>query len=311
MCTAVSLNKEGHYFGRNLDYEYTFGEKICVTPRNFKLEFSNEEVLKSHYAIIGVAKVEKNHPLYFDGMNEKGLCMAGLNFPGFCRYNKVQAGKNNIASYDFILWVLSKCESLENAKKLCANLNITDKAFKENMQPSPLHWIIADKTGSVVVEQTENGLMLYNNPVGVLANSPSFDMQMFNLNNYMHISPDEPENTFGTELKTYSRGMGALGLPGDNSSMSRFVRASFHNLNSVQGEDAVNQLFHILYSVYQVRGSVKVGDKFEITNYTSVCDCERRIYYFTTYDNLNLNFVCLYNANLDGDKLEVCELYRN
>ncbi len=109
------------------------------------------------------------------------------------------------------------------------NLNISDEKFSAQLPPSPLHWIISDRNASIVVEVVEEGLDIYDNPVGVLTNNPPFDKQLFNLNNYMALSNRTPENTFGgnLDLATYSRGMGSIGLPGDVSSQSRFVKSSF------------------------------------------------------------------------------------
>ena len=313
MCTAVSVTSDNHYFGRNLDFEMKFGEKICITPRNFTFEFSNGEKLTSHYAMIGVA-VNESMPLYFDAVNEKGLCMAGLNFPYNAHYFKPLQGKDNVASFEFIPWILSKCSSVESARKMLGNVNITDTAFSAELSPSPLHWIIADKGESIVVEQTKEGLKFFENPIGVLTNSPPFDYQLFNLNNYLNLSNEEPENKFSDKicLKPYSRGMGAIGLPGDNSSVSRFVRASFVKMNSEfsgQEDDKVNQFFHILYSVHQQKGCVKVSGKNEITNYTVCANADKGVYYFTTYDNFTVYSVSMHKENLDASTPVCYEIY--
>ncbi len=153
------------------------------------------------------------------------------------------------------------------------------------------------------------GLKIYENPVGILTNNPTFDMQMFNLNNYMHLTPRTPENTFaeGLELKSYSRGLGAMGLPGDLSSQSRFVRAAFVKLNSISGEgekESVSQFFHILNSVDNQRGScVLEGEKYEITIYTCCCNADKGIYYYTTYDNHQITAVDMNKANLDSSNI--------
>ena len=310
MCTAISVTVNNNYFGRNLDYEHDFGEKITITPRNYEFKFRSGKVVNNHYAIIGMALPIDFYPLYFDASNEMGVSMAGLNFPEFAFYNDDTEEKENIASFEFIPWVLAQCKNLDEVKELLENINITNHAFKANMKPTPLHWIIADKNGAITVEQTNDGLKIYENTVGVLTNSPSFDMQLFNLSNYIKISSKEPENNFSDKvnLKTYSRGMGRMGLPGDLSSMSRFVRACFVKLNSVFGNtelSIVNQFFHVLYSVYQQKGCAKVGDGFEITNYTSCTNTDKGIYYYTTYNNSSINAVDMHRENLDSGKLIV------
>lgn len=313
MCTAISVTVGDNYFGRNLDYEHTFGEKITITPRNYCFKFRNGRELKTHYSIIGMALCVNNYPLYFDATNEKGLSMAGLNFPDNACYNKRIGGKDNIASFEFIPWVLAQCKTVFDAEKLIGRINITEEAFEKNMPPSPLHWIVADKERAITVEQTDVGLRVYENPVGVLTNNPTFDIQMFNLKNFMSVTPKEPENRFSDKinLAPYSRGMGGIGLPGDLSSVSRFIRACFVKLNSVFGEyeeEKISQFFHILYSVYQQKGCAKAGDKFEMTNYTSCCNTDKGIYYYTTYNNSNINAVDMYKEDLEGEKIITYEL---
>lgn len=315
MCTAVSITMGDNYFGRNLDYEYDFGEKVTVVPRNYCFKFRNGRILRSHYAMIGMALVRNNYPLYFDATNEKGLSIAGLNFPDNAKYGEKAEDKDNVASFEVIPWILSQCDSVESAKELIKMMNITNEAFNKEMLPSPLHWIIADKHNSITLEQTSDGLEIYDNPVGVLTNNPTFDMQMWNLSNYMNCSAYEPRNLFSSriDLKAVSRGMGGKGLPGDLSSASRFIKACFLKLNSVSGDsvqEKINYFFHILYSVYHLGGNVQVGDLWEITNYSSCCNTDNGIYYYTTYGNSNINAVCMYEENLDGDSLVSYELDR-
>ncbi len=314
MCTAISLVSGDHYFGRNFDYDFTLGEKVCITPRNYKFEFSNGEKFENHNAIIGVAFINNDYPLYFDAINEKGLSMAGLNFPHFAKYFDENEKKINVASYELIPWFLCKCNTVKEAKALAENLNITNKAFSPSMPPNTMHWIISDKEASIVLEQTKDGMHVYDNPVGVLSNSPSFDMQLFNLNNYMSLTNKKPENRFSDKinLETYCLGMGAMGLPGDNSSMSRFVRSAFIKYNSVfceTEEEKVRQFFLILCSVYQQSGVSRAGDKYEITNYTCCSNTDKGIYYFITYNNPAIKAVCMHNENLDTEKLISYDLY--
>ena len=154
-----------------------------------------------------------------------------------------------------------------------------------------------------------DGLHIYDNPVGVLTNNPPFNIQMFNLNNYMGLSARQPESNFSDKLEfnRYSRGMGAIGLPGDLSSQSRFVKVAFTKMNSVSGDDeksSVSQFFHILGSVDQQRGCCQLDDnKYEITIYTCCCNTTKGIYYYTSYDNHQICAVDMHNENLDGDKL--------
>ena len=309
MCTAATYNTKDHYFGRNLDLEYSYKETITITPRNYSFEFNKVDDINSHYAIIGMAYVENNYPLYYDAINEKGLGMAGLNFPGNADYKEIDDEKNNIAPFEFIPYILSQCSNIEETKKLLENINIAKINFSSKLPASPLHWIIADKENSITVESVKEGLKIYDNPVGILTNNPTFDIHLFNLNNYMNLSVEPPKNNFSDKLnlETYSRGMGALGLPGDLSSASRFVKATFTKMNSISGSsesESISQFFHILESVYQQRGCVHMGEeKYEITIYSSCCNMDKGIYYYTTYENSQITGIDMNKENLDSSEL--------
>ena len=309
MCTAVTYQNGHFYFGRTLDYDVHYGEAVTFCPRNFPLPYRHLSENKSHYAILGMAHVAAGYPLYYDAMNEHELCMAGLNFVGYAAYGKPQANKNNVAVFELIPWVLSQCRNLQEAKASLEGLNVTDDTFSEGLPAASLHWLLADKTGSVAVEATNDGLHIYDNPVGVLTNNPTFPEQMLHLRDYLQISAGEPENRFcpGIDLRPYSRGMGAMGLPGDLSSRSRFVRAAFGKLNSVTNGsemEGVHQFFHILGTVRQIRGCCRMPDGgYEITQYTSCCDSDAKIYYYTTYENSRIIGVDMHREDLDGCNL--------
>ena len=309
MCTAATYKTKGFYFGRTLDYEFSYGEEITVAPRNFPFEFRHTGICQSHYAIIGMAHVANNYPRYYDAMNEKGLCMAGLNFVGNAKYANPKADAENVAQFEFIPWILSGCTTVCEARKKLERINLVGTPFSDAMPAASLHWIIADKSEAIVAESTATGLHIYDNPAGVLTNNPPFEMQMQNLSNYISLSPSQPENTFAPDvpLAAYSRGMGALGLPGDLSSQSRFVRAAFTRAHSVSecGErESVNQFFHILGSVEQQRGCCEVEKgKYEITIYTSCCSADAGIYYYTTYENSQITAVDMNREDLNSAEL--------
>lgn len=314
MCTAATYKTKDFYFGRNLDLEYSYQETVTITPRRYPFKFRNGKETNNHYAMIGMAYVADGYPLYYDATNEKGLSMAGLNFPGNAYYGEVQEDKDNVAPFEFIPWILTSCASVDEAQELLARINIANINFSDELPASPLHWIIADKNKSITVESVKEGLKVYDNPVGILTNNPTFDIQMFNLNNYMSLSVEPPKNNFARQLKldTYSRGMGALGLPGDLSSASRFVKATFTKMNSLSGtseSESISQFFHILTSVEQQRGCVHMGDdKYEITIYSSCCNTDKGIYYYTTYENSQITAVHMHHENLDDAKLISYEL---
>ena len=309
MCTAATYKTKDHYFGRTLDYEISYGERVVVTPRNFPLDFLKVKDMKNHYAMIGVATVRDGYPLYYDGTNEEGLSMAGLNFPGNADYKPEEKEMNNVSPYEFIPWILGQCATIEEAKNLMSNLNLVNISFSDDLPLAPLHWIISDKEQSITVESVKEGLKVYDNPVGILTNNPPFESQMFNLNNYMNLSKGNPTNKFAPslELDVYSRGMGAIGLPGDLSSMSRFVKATFTKMNSCSGDSesqSISQFFHILGSVEQQRGCVVLGEnKYEVTIYTSCCNVDKGIYYYTTYENNQITGVDMHREDLNSSRL--------
>lgn len=307
MCTAITYYTKDHYFGRNLDLEYSYGEQVVVTPRNYVFPFREAGIMKNHYAMIGMTYVQNGYPLYYEATNEKGLSIAGLNFPENAYYGEILPGKDNVASFEFIPWILGQCATVAEAKCLLEHINIANIAFSEALPPSPLHWIIADKECALTVESVTEGLKVYDNPIGVLTNNPTFDYHMMNLNNYMNLSNQTPMNRFAKalHLKEYSRGMGALGLPGDLSSTSRFVRMAFNKLNSVVEEESeeasVGQFFHLLDNVAMTTGALQMpSGLYDKTVYSCCCNVDRGIYYYTTYENRQICAVDMRKEDLEG-----------
>ena len=309
MCTAATYKTKDFYFGRTLDYEFSYGDEVTITPRNYPFHFRHIGTMTKHYAMIGMAYVADDLPLYYEAVNEAGLGMAGLNFVGNADYKGRESDKDNVAQFEFIPWILGQCASVKEARVLLEKINLINTPFSQELPLAQLHWIIADRNEALTVESVMEGIKIYDNPVGVLTNNPPFNEQMFQLNNYMNLSPQAPQNHFSDKLPlhAYSRGMGALGLPGDLSSQSRFVRAAFVKMNSVSGDsesESVSQFFHILGAVDQPRGCCDVGDgKFEITIYTACCNTDKGVYYYTTYDNHQITAVNMYKENLDDSYL--------
>lgn len=309
MCTAITYHTKDHYFGRNLDYELSFGETVTITPRNYQFPCGNLQTMEKHYAMIGMAYVKDNYPLYYDATNEAGLSMAGLLFSGNAVYGENMDKKYHISPYEFIPWILARCKDVKEARELLSSLCLINLPFSKDLPLSPLHWILADKEEVLVIESVKEGLGIYENTVGVLTNNPPFPYHMWNLSNYMQLSNEVPVNRFmrGVELETYSRGMGSIGLPGDLSSASRFVRAAFVRANARVGdteEESVTQFFHILSSVEQQEGCVKMDtDLYEKTLYSSCCNMEKGLYYYTTYENRQISVIDMHKTNLETTTL--------
>ncbi len=306
MCTAISYKSLSHYFGRTLDLDHAYVEEVTVAPRLLQFPLRNGTVLSQHYAIIGMATVVCGYPLYYDGMNEFGLAMAGLNFPGNAVYQKPVKDRINITPFELIPWILGQCKTVEDARRLLQKCNLCNIPFSEELPLSPMHWMISDKERSIVVEPLAEGLRIYDNPVDVLANNPPFDYHLHNINQYMNVTAEIPDNRFSAALPLVkdSLGMGGIGLPGDLSSPSRFVRAAFARWNSQPGktvEHEIGQFFHLMDSVFQIRGNAKTEGGFEETVYTSCMDTGSGIYYYITYDNRQICCVDMRRENLNGN----------
>jgi len=290
MCTAINFTSKDHYFGRNLDLEYTYEESVTITPKNYPFKFRMMGEMDHHYAMIGMAYVVDGYPLYYDATNEKGVSIAGLRFAGNTHYPAVAEGKDNVSPFEFIPWILSQCSNLQEVKKLLDRVNLAAVPFSAELPLTPLHWMISYKEESLVVESMADGLHVYENPVGVMTNNPPFPVQLWNLEN--------------TKI-----------LPGDLESPSRFVRVAHVLKNSVCGsseEESVGQFFHILTAVEQQRGCNRMeSGLYEITAYSSCCNADRGIYYYVTYGNRQITAVDMRKENLESDALVLYTLVKS
>ncbi len=309
MCTAITLNTDSLYFGRTLDLDVDYKSQIVITPRNFGFKFKSGETVNSHYAIIGMAAVSENYPLYFDAANEKGLCIAGLNFSEDAVFEKPNNNKNEIAPFELIPYLLCTCKNTYEAKEKLKDKQIAEIPFNKQLGCAKLHWIISDKRDSIVIESTKNGMKIQSNPTGILTNSPPLDYHLYNLNNYLNLTSETPRNSFSNslELRAYSNGLGAIGMPGDYSSPSRFIRAVFTKYNTVcekNEKDSVRRFFEILSTVEIPKGLVKTkSETLHYTLYSSCINTENGIYYYKLSHNRNTNAVSLFKENLDLNTL--------
>lgn len=315
MCTSLTLQTEHFYFGRNLDLEYEFKEQVVITPRNYPFAFRRSGILYSHYAFIGMATVVDGYPLYADAMNEKGLCIAGLNFPENAFYPETEDPfKNNISPFELTPWLLGRCSSVKEARTQIEEMHLINIPFREDIPLTPLHWHIADRESSIVLECTKDGMQVYDNPAGVMTNNPPFGFQMLNLCQYLSVSASYPQNGFSTSLDLcpFGQGFGGIGLPGDFSPASRFVKAAFLKMNSAcigDEETSIAQFFHILDNVSMVRGSVLNQKKqCMMTTYSCCMDCDTGVNYYKTYYNNQIHAVSLHRADLDADCLRTYPL---
>ena len=315
MCTAISFNSTEHFFGRNLDIESSYNEKVIIMPRNFPLTFRSGKKLARHFAIIGIAAMVDHFPLYYDATNEHGLSIAGLNFPGNAFYPKPSYEVENIAPFELIPWILAQCKTAAEAVGLLKNAVIADISYSSSLPLTPLHWLISDNKESYVLEPMKDKLHIHFNAIGILTNNPPFPFHKDNLTQYMTLSCDLPINHLAPKLvlMPFSKGMGAFGLPGDLSSPSRFVRAAFVKENTLNNthSHSVTQFFHILQSVQQPKGCTHSSDGYEFTLYSSCCDAKRGIYYYTTFENTQINAIHMHHTDLELSTLSIYPLIRN
>jgi len=308
MCTAI---RYGGMFGRNFDLDFEFEQNVLFTPRNFEIKRKNAPNIRAHYAIMGMGLCIEDFPLYYDAMNEKGLGMAGLNFPGYAEYNGMDTIKENIATFELIPSVLGCAKNVSEAIKYLKNINITSVPFSEVYPVTPLHWMVADRERSVIVECDKRGMTVYEDSVDLLTNSPAYDIHLFNLSNYMAISPKVAENRFSDKLSlsSYSFCMGGIGLPGDYSSMSRFVKGVFLLHNSPEFETDEENLAHfyrLLYSVAMTKGAVQTkSGKPEFTQYSCCMDMSKLRYSFTSYNSLIPKSVCFADFDLNTNEVSI------
>lgn len=316
MCTAFTFVKGNFYFGRNMDIEQGFGEKVVITPRNFLLPMKLQPTFNVRYAMIGMANVTDGYPLYAEAVNEKGLCMAGLYFPQNAHYSQtVKNSANAVAPYELIPYVLGQCDSVAQAESLLSETEIADVAFTENLPVAPLHWIVSDRNRSIVAEFTDEGRKIYANGYGVLTNNPPFPFHTENIRQYLNLSAENTTGGFGDRLSAsyFGEGMGAIGLPGDFSSASRFVRTVFLKYMSDCDTDTlscVSQVMHILDSVAMVRGSVVTFRRlYDITRYSCCIDATNADYYYKTYSDNSITKVSLTDNRKNQSSLEILPLF--
>lgn len=315
MCTGLRfVDTEGNmYFGRNLDWSCSYGERVVITPTGYSPKSPFGAVSEIKHAIIGMGIVQEDVPLYFDCTNDAGLAVAGLNFPGYAQYEPEPVdGKTNIAAYEFPLWVVANFTTVDEVEAALESAAIVDKPINEKFPSSLLHWIIGDATRSIVVEHTAEGMQVFHDDVDVLTNQPGFAWHAENLRNYLNVAPDVPGPVSWreAELTAYGSGGGMRGLPGDYYSPSRFVRVAYlnaHYPDKGTEEENVSRLFHTLTGVAMIDGAAKMtnGD-FELTIFTGGVSTRTNTYYYSTYEDPAIRSVALADYDAAGSELIVC-----
>lgn len=311
MCTGIRLiaDDSSVVCARTLEFAKNIESQIMVIPRNLQLTGSGL-VWKSKFAAMGTNASGETGII--DGINEKGLAGGLFYFPEFAQYQEATSSEKFLAPWEILTWILTNCVTIDEVKKELSNIKVTNTVFDAWGIIPPIHAIIHDPFGnSLVIEYIKGNLVLTDNPLGVLTNSPAFDWHIINLRNYINLSAF---NISELELKNIKltplgQGSGMLGLPGDFTSPSRFIRAVAYSqsvVNIKNDKDAIKTAFHILNLFDIPYGSVRQKEDSkvhcELTQWTSATDLKNKIYYIHTYDNRNVQIFELNKMNLNADK---------
>lgn len=305
MCTCIRIKGKYTYFGRNMDITHSFNERVIITPRNYFIKFKKNKEIKTHYSIIGIGTIIDNYPLYAEAINEYGLAIAGLNFPMNAKYYEDKENKVNLAPYELILYLLSNFKTINEVKEILQDINIINLDFSIDIKLTPLHFMVSDINKSIVIETTDEGMKVYDNPLDVLTNNPPFNYHLENIKNYLYLTNEDPINKINPKIniKSYSYGQGGMGLPGDLSSSSRFIRAFFTKSFLDLSQNEIHQFFKCLDSVSMIKGLVLIDNYYEYTRYSSCYNLNEGILYYKTYYSDHINSINMNDYKLDSSNL--------
>ena len=322
-CTGLRLTAEDGtvVHARTLEFGVDLGSNVIMVPRGYTRTGTAPGgkpgmKWKTRYASLGANGV--GLPYIFDGLNEKGLAVGTFYFPTTAGYMEFEAGdaSRTLAPWELGSWLLENFADVEEVKANIGKVVVPEVVLDAWGFVPPVHWVVHDATGrSIVIEYVKGRLNVHDNPLGIMSNSPAFDWHMTNLRNYVNLEiRNSPTLKLGSvELKPLGQGAGMLGLPGDYTPPSRFVRiAAFSQavLPSKTGWDAVLQAFHVLNAFDIPRGVAREREKdahgnivADYTTWTSANDLKRKRFYFRTYDNSRIRMVDLMRMDLDGKKI--------
>lgn len=320
-CTGIQVQAKDSAFvnGRTVEFGMPIPMAAIIIPRNysFKGTLPNGSaglVYRSKYAAVGGNSF--GEAAIVDGLNEQGLSVGMFYFPGYAQYSQITAQNKNTAlsPTEFPNWILTQFATVDEVKEGLKSVVIAPTKPKGWPSLPPFHYIVYDKSGkSIVIEPINGQLKVYDNPLGVITNSPTFDWQLTNLANYINLSPVNapPVNVDGMKLKQFGQGSGLHGLPGDFTPPSRFVRAAvFSNaaIPALNAQAAVLQVFHILNQFDIPVGSVrsvqnnKVNPEFTLA--TTVKDSQNLQYYFRTYEDQTIKMIDLSAFDLNAKAIK-------
>jgi len=320
-CTGIQLKaKDGSFVnGRTLEFGVFVDTSAAVIPRGYGFTGTTPHgpglPYKTKYAVLGA--IAYDNVSIMDGINEKGLSAGTFYFPGFAGYAKMTEENRSkaISPIEFVNWALTQFATVDEVKNAIDTIVIAPTVIKAwGDTPAPFHYIIYDKSGkSLVIEPIDGKLVAHDNPLGVFTNSPTFDWHMKNLRNYINLTPinAKPLNIAGVELAPFGQGSGMVGLPGDFTPPSRFVRAAIFSITAIpskNAQEAVLQAFHILNQFDIPVGAAKTVengiDYSDYTLLTCVKDPQSLKYYFKTYKDQTVKVVDLTKFDLDAKAIK-------
>ncbi|MBB5702235.1 choloylglycine hydrolase [Ochrobactrum daejeonense] len=317
-CTSFILpsTDSGFVYGRTMEFGFKIDSKMIMIPRNFEMtsQLSADMVgkkWKAKYAAIGMNAFDL--PALVDGMNEKGLAGGILYFPGFAQYPDPSSVKpeDSLTPWDFLSWALGNFSTVAEVKAALEDVTVVGVKQVDMGFTPPVHYTLHDASGaSIVIEPIDGKLKVYDNPLSVLTNAPSFDWHMTNLRNYVNLSPKNVKamKINGLTISQIGEGSGMLGVPGDMTPPSRFVRASANLLSAREvpsGIESVRLAEHILNNFDIPKGVVQgeAGEEDKPVDYTqwsTVADMKNDIYYVKTYEEQVLRGVAFKDLDLDA-----------
>lgn len=322
-CTGIELiSQQGNpYWGRTQDFEQHLEYSGVKVPKGYEFSAAYTPFV-TEQNVMGIVWAKDIHesPVLLDSINDYGICGGSFYFDHFYKYvptAQIEAeGKIAIRGEELCTWVLTHYTSLDDIKdNLGHDIGITTDSGPMMDMSVPQHCVFHDETGrSIVVEPSiENGFKIFENPVGVFTNAPTFDWHLNNLKAWLEkttkrsytYSNDEPVDQIALDEPT----SGLVGIPADYKPESRFLRAAFSKLLSVDvnDDDALNQIFQLLTSVNTPKGSLRINQPNETlvawTQYTAGYDIKKKILYAFTYDNQNLRSLEYGDPNEWGDNI--------
>lgn len=318
-CTALHLTAKdgGVVVGRTMEFGLDVKSDAVIVPSGTTLSSSLPKAdkgitYKTKYGMVGLNFMGKH--MIVDGVNEKGVYVGALYLPGYAEYPKVKAetASKSMAPEDYVAWLLGNFSSVEEIKKNYNKVILVQNPQKEiGGESFPGHFLITDKSGaSIVIEPLNNSLKLYDDPLGVLTNSPTFDWHIINLSNYVNLSAvNVPKiDLVGKKIKSFGQGSGLVGLPGDYTPPSRFVRAVAFSQSAITlptAKETMPQVFHVMNAFDIPLGSVQErhGDTvhYDYTQWTSVADLKNLTYSVKTYEDQSIRKIDVRKA-LDAAK---------